>query len=328
MRTNICLALAFAAVPGLWAQNVISAKSGLIHLAEGDVTLQGQKVKPKNGEFPIVAQGETLATGDARAEVLLNPGVFLRLGENSSFKMVSNHLTDTRVEILTGSAIVEVDELLKGNSVMLLYHDAKITPLKHGLYRLDAAQNRFRVFEGEAQVIQGDQTAQVKGGHQIEFGAVFLAGKFNRKVGDTLDTWAAARSQRIAQANYTSANMVSRGGTSSYTNSNWVWNPYFGLFTYLPATGYGYNPYGWMIYSPRTVVYYNTYQPGYGAYSASNGSIDNGSFSRGSVVSSPSQSMGSVSSNPGLVAAPAPSAAPSVGVGRAGVSSGGGGRGR
>jgi hypothetical protein len=325
MRTNICLVLALAA-PGLFAQNVISARSGLIHYVEGTVTLNGQKVKPKNGEFPIVNEGQTLATEEARAEVLLTPGVFLRLGDHSSFKMVSNHLSDTQVEILKGSAIVEVDELLKGNFVRLLFHDAKITPLKHGLYRLDASDNRFRVFEGEAQVVQGDQTSQVKGGHQIEFGAVFLASKFNRKDDDGLDTWAAARSQRIAQANFTAANMVSRGGTSSYTNSNWVWNPYYGLFTFLPASGYGYNPYGWMIFSPRTVgYYYNGYQQGYqqgsnSGYSASNGNIDNGgraSISNGNAVSS----------SPAVVSAPASSMG-SAGMSRGSVSSGGGGRGR
>ncbi len=325
MRTNTCLALALAAVPSLWAQNVISARSGLIHYAEGNVTLEGQKVKPKNGEFPIVAEGQTLATDDARAEVLLTPGVFLRLGGQSSFKMVSNHLSDTKVEVPQGSAIIEVDELLKGNSVQVLYHDVKISPLKHGLYRLDASENRFRVFEGEAQVIQGDQTAQVKGGHQIEFGAVFLASKFNHKVGDNLDAWAAARSQRIAQANFTSASMMSRGGSSAYTNSNWVWNPYFGLFTYLPASGYGYNPYGWMIYSPRTVVYYYNNQQGYqqgsnSAYSASNGSIDSGN--RGSISNS-----GMASSNAAVVSAPAPSMG-SAGMSRGSVSSGGGARGR
>jgi hypothetical protein len=209
---------------------------------------------------------------------------------------------------------------------MILFHDVKITPLKHGLYRLDTSENRFRVFEGEAQVIQGDQTAQVKGGHQIEFGAVFLASKFNRKVGDSFDVWASARSQRIAQANFTSANMVSRGGTSSYTTSSWVWNPYFGLFTYLPASGYGYNPYGWMIYSPRTVVYYynNYQQPAYGAYSASNASIDSGGGGRAAISSSPSM----VSANPGVMAAPAATSMPSAGMSRGSVSGGGGGRGR
>lgn len=288
MRTSILLALAVAAVPGLWAQNVISARSGLIHYAEGNVTLDNQKVKPKNGEFPVVGEGQTLATGDARAEILLTPGVFLRLGEQSSFKMISSHLSDTRLEILTGSALIEVDELLKGNSVMVLFHDSKITPLKHGLYRVDASLSRLRVFDGEAQVLQDDQSAVVKGGHQIEFGAVLATSRFNRKDVDGLDTWAAERSQRIAQANYTAANMVNRGGYSSaYTNSNWIWNPYFGMFTFLPASGYGYSPYGWMLFSPRTIVYYNAYQPAY--YGNNNGNSNgSGSTGFGSTVSAAS----------------------------------------
>jgi hypothetical protein len=303
MRTNIFLALTVAAA-SLSAQNVISARSGLIHYAEGNVTLEGQKVKPKNGEFPIVEKGQTLATEDARAEVLLTPGVFLRLGSQSSFKMVSNLLSDTRLEVLSGTAIIEVDDMPKGNSVTVLYHDAKIIPLKHGLYRLDVSDNRFRVFDGEAQVIQNDQTAQVKAGHQIEFGSVFLASKFDRKYGDSLDSWAAGRSQRISQANLTAANMVSSGsGASSYTSSNWVWNPYFGLFTYLPYSGFGYNPYGWTIYSPRTVGYYYAYQQPTYNNSRNNGTGFNNTNggNSGSTTSSPiTSSVGSATlSSPG-----------------------------
>jgi len=324
MRTNIFLALTVAAA-SLSAQNVISARSGLIHYAEGNVTLEGQKVKPKNGEFPIVEKGQTLATEDARAEVLLTPGVFLRLGSQSSFKMVSNLLSDTRLEVLSGTAIVEVDDLPKGNSVTLLYHDAKIMPLKHGLYRLDVSDNRFRVFDGEAQVIQNDQTTQVKGGHQIEFGSVFLASKFDRKYGDSLDSWAANRSQRIAQANVTAANMVSSGGASSYTSSSWVWNPYFGLFTYLPYSGFGYNPYGWTIYSPRTVGYYYAYQqPTYAnSGNAGNARITNG-LSNGNTSGSVQGT--AISSSIGS-AAPMSAGAASVGRGPSGGGGGGGARG-
>lgn len=322
MRTNICLALALAAGSGVWAQNVISARSGLIHYVDGNVMLDGEKVRPKNGEFPVVNEGQVLSTGNSKAEVLLTPGVFLRLGEQSSFKMVASHLSDTRLAVLSGSAIVEVDELLKGNSVTVQFKDASISPLKHGLYRLDADENRFRVFDGEAQVLQNDQTTVVKGGRQVEFGAVLATSKFDRKHGDALDVWASNRSERIARANFTSANMVSRGGTSAYTGSNWVWNPYFGLFTFLPAYGYGYNPYGWMLFSPRTVVYYYYQQPAsYSPYSAANASIQNPG--RGSLSGDPI-----ATSNPGVTAvrSASPSAAAPA-MSRGGVSSGGG-RGR
>jgi hypothetical protein len=303
------------------AQNVISTHAGVIHYVEGyGTTLEGLLVAPKTGEFPLMRDGQTLATEESRVEVLLNPGAFLRLAEHSSLKMPSTKLSDTRVELLTGSAILELDELQKGNNLMLLFRGAKITPLKHGLYRLDANENRFRVLQGEAQVIQGDQTAEVKAGHQIEFGAVLASGKFNRKTADSLDAWAAYRSEQIAEANVASANMVRRGGASSYTSSSWVWNPDYGLLTYVPARGYGYNPYGWRFYSPGTVVnFYNTYQQP-ASYSASNGSID----TRGSISSNTA-----VSANPNVVAAPATSApAAMTSMSRGSVSSNGGGAGR
>jgi len=329
MKTGLKFVLMLTCGLALTGQEVISTHSGLIHFVDGyGATLNGLLVSPKMGEFPLMKDGEALESDNARIEVLLNPGVFLRMDEHSSIKMVSNRLSNTRVELLTGSAVLELDDLQKDNNLMLLFGDAKITPNKHGLYRLDVAERRFRVFEGEALVIRGDQTAEVKAGRQIDFGAVLATTKFNRKTTDVLDNWAAARSQRIARANITSANMVSRGGTSSYTNSSWVWNPIYGLLTYLPARGYGYNPYGWLIYSPRTIGdFYQGYQSSQPSYSASNAGVDN----RSSVVNNSMSNVASASSNPNVVAAPAqaaPAAAAVSAVSRASVPSGGGGHGR
>ncbi len=69
---------------------------------------------------------------------------------------------------------------------MLMYRDAKITPMKHGLYRIDADKNTLKVWDGEAQVLRGDDTTIVKAGHQLEFATVFLATKFSRKDADNL----------------------------------------------------------------------------------------------------------------------------------------------
>src|ERR1700744_962552 len=86
-----------------WAQSVISAHSGVIQYTEGEVKLDGQTVLMKASEFPDVKTGQTRAAGDGRAEILLTPGVFLRIAENSSVKMVSNKLSATRIEMLDGS---------------------------------------------------------------------------------------------------------------------------------------------------------------------------------------------------------------------------------
>ena len=139
------LAMALIAATSMWGQSVISAHSGVIHLAEGQVTVDGKDVQQKFGEFGDVKTGQVLATQDGRAEVLLTPGVFLRVNENSSFRMVQNKLVDTRIEIVSGTAMIQVSELLEDNSITLLYHDTTVNLTKKGLYRVDADQGTLRV---------------------------------------------------------------------------------------------------------------------------------------------------------------------------------------
>jgi hypothetical protein len=43
--------------------------------------------------------GESLTTGNGKAEVLLTPGVFLRVGSDSLVKMISPSLTNTDVSL-------------------------------------------------------------------------------------------------------------------------------------------------------------------------------------------------------------------------------------
>src|SRR6185369_11622494 len=99
------------AVPACWGQAVISAHSGMVNYVVGEVQVAGKPVKLDGAIFPEVKPGQTLSTKLGRAEILLTPGVFLRLDRDSSFRMVSNQLADTQVEILSGSALVEANEI-------------------------------------------------------------------------------------------------------------------------------------------------------------------------------------------------------------------------
>src|ERR1700722_10156466 len=157
-RLVICgLAVAAGSAAAL-AQSVISARSGMIHFVEGQVYLGDQPVETKFGNFPEVKENGQLRTEDGRAEILLTPGVFLRLGENSSFRMITNRLIDTRLEFLSGAAVGEADDIGKDNSVTVVYRDATIHPIKKGVYRFDADGGALRVFDGLAEVTSGDQT--------------------------------------------------------------------------------------------------------------------------------------------------------------------------
>jgi len=92
----IAMGAVLALAPAVWAQSVISAKSGTIHHVDGKASIAGTNLKPtKTGEFPALEQGQTLVTQDAHAEVLLTPGVFLRLASRPKPLPTSNRSSGT-----------------------------------------------------------------------------------------------------------------------------------------------------------------------------------------------------------------------------------------
>ncbi len=303
MLSRVPLALFLIGASSGWAQQVISAHSGVIHYVEGQVTLDGKTVAPKFAEFPDVKNGQTLAAEDGRAEVLLTPGVIMRIGENSSFKMISNSRSDTVLGVLSGVAIVEVGELLPSNAITLVYNDTRMELVKKGLYRLDAdGPGSLRVFAGEARVTDGSQTVVAHKGRQVRLNGVLDTNAFNIKDSDELMRWAARRSEYLAEANISSARAASGSSSSQGYGSSgsnygylgtgydysgagygysgmgygysglgygmggmygsafgyggaWAYNPWFGMFTYLPfGNGMYYSPFfGYPYYSPYNV---------------------------------------------------------------------------
>src|SRR2546426_5859219 len=181
--------IACAGLPAL-AQSVISAKSGLVDYVEGRVLLDGKPVEVKITVFPEIKENMEFRTEDGRAEVLLNPGVFLRLGENSAIRMVSNKLSDSRVEFLSGSAIVESSGELaqKDDSVTILYKSAAVHLRKKGIYRFDSEPAQLRVFSGEAEVEAGSNVLIVRAGKMVAFDGAVAVEKFKAKEGDALSS--------------------------------------------------------------------------------------------------------------------------------------------
>jgi hypothetical protein len=260
------------------AQYVISAHAGVVQYVEGRAYLNDQVIEPKFGQFPDIKDNQEFRTESGRAEILLTPGVFLRLGENSAIRMLSTRLTDTKVEVLSGSAMIECNDVPKDNSIQAVYKGNAIRFEKQGLYRIDSEPARFRVFEGEAVVTDASGQLTLRGGKQTNLTGVLLAESFDRKEQDqdALYSWSDRRAAYVAQANIVSANDVSTGGYSGYSGSGgygsglfgsnglgygpsflggWMFNPMFGMYTYMPYSGFGYSPFGYTYFSPSTVFY-------------------------------------------------------------------------
>ena len=283
MRASVAgLALAVLAVSSAHAQYMISAHSGVVQYVEGSAYLNDNQIEPRAGEFPSIKENQVFRTAEGMAEVLLTPGVFLRMGENSSIRMVSTKLDDTRVEVLKGSAMVEVDDLAKDNAVMLLYKGNEMLLVKHGLFRVDADQGLLKVFDGEA-IVKGESgQLTLHKGKETALNGVLMAENFDAKADDELYRWSDRRSGYLAKANVSSANSLVGGSSGSsfggfsalgggcggafgngfgtglgygqgFGYSPWQFNPMFGMYTFVPCNGFAYSPFGYGFYSPYTV---------------------------------------------------------------------------
>ncbi len=243
-------------------QSVISARSGVIHFFEGAVYLADQPLDPHFGRFPCMAEGAELRTAQGRAEVLLTPGVFLRVGENSAIRMLGSALSDTRVELLAGSALVDAAELNTGTSVTLAYQDWNVHFRQKGTYRIDAEPPRLWVQRGEADVSAGGNGAlvSVEQGTYLPFAPVLVPERFTDAPGDALTDWANGRSQSIsadnaiaAQIDGDPASMYSGSGVDGFT-----YFPFIGVLSPGSAFSSGYGSFN--TYQPG---FYSIYLPGY-----------------------------------------------------------------
>src|SRR5665213_3448246 len=155
-RATLLFTLLTAAISHAPAQSVISARSGLINFYEGDVVLDGHRIERSMGTYTRLKEGSDLVTRSGRAEVLLAPNTYLRIGADSAIRMISDSLNGTRVELLGGSAFLDSTAVVPANGaggpVTILFKDITLRMLKPGLYRVDADPPQLRVLQGDAEV--------------------------------------------------------------------------------------------------------------------------------------------------------------------------------
>jgi len=275
MRTRATiLAVVLITLP-LVGQTFISAKAGLVNYEEGV-----QAASPRQ-----LQEGEIFSSPN-RAELLMMPGAYLRLERSAEARMLSTSVSHPEVELLSGLASVEVNEMAKESSLSLSwgdYRDAQAISLTHrGLYRFEVSQDgsSMKVMVQTGQLRIG--SASLKDGENVVLSAGHMTSvsKFDRKLKDDFDIWAANRDQVQSVASYRTATAV---GSSYYPGSGymgsgysgsgygmggmgfgtWAFNPMMGFFTYLPY-GMMTSPWGYYYYSPGQVGYYPFPSYGYG----------------------------------------------------------------
>ena len=254
----ILLSLATLCAPVALAQTANPAVPGTVNYVEGSASIEGRMLNQRSVGSAQLEPGQVLETANGRAELLLTPGVFLRVGENSAVRMVSPDLLNTRVEVDRGRADIEVDEIHPRNNIEVTEGGANTRLLKNGFYAFDADKHTVRVFKGEAELIEtGDVQKQLKlkGDRQVALAGseAVKSVSFDRdQAEDSLYSWSSLRSQYLAEANI---NLASQYAGYGGWAPGWYWDAGFWGYTWLPGDGLLWSPFGWGFYSPRYIYY-------------------------------------------------------------------------
>ena len=246
---------------------VISAKAGAVNYVEGKVSVARQAGKSgyllKGDELEI---GDRVSTGaGGKAEILLNPGSFVRLAENSVFEFASTSLEDLQLKLGGGSAMFEV---ITDNEFTFAVNTpkGKFYIVKSGVYRVDVlgdGAGKIEVWRGRANA----GGTEIKGGRQatVSGSQAATVTKFDRDDKDALEIWSKSRAKELAKINARLQNNLLRTSLmSSFYQTRWsmydsyglwVFSRYHGSYCFLPF-GYGWSsPYGY--FYPRDIWYYN-----------------------------------------------------------------------
>jgi hypothetical protein len=253
------LVLAFPLIT--FAQNrekfVISAKAGGVNVVTGRASM----LPHGNGEWQQLTIKEDLEAGDlvktgvdGRVEMLLNPGSYLRVGENSEFELSDNSLENLELRLIKGTAIVEVtggddQELFIG----ITTPHTRMSIVRRGLYRVNVVPGdttELIVRKGRV-MLEGSHT-KVNGGNKVVFSrnsfSVAKLKKADKKDLEALEGWSKDRAQTLAKENSRINDRTLTALASSF-NDDWFSNSFFrqrrlGFWLYSPGSScYTFIPY-------------------------------------------------------------------------------------
>ena len=308
---------------------VISARAGGVNAVTGRarVLTQGNTVWEQLTITEDLQTGDIVKTDtDGRVEMLLNPGSYLRLGENSEFELTNNSLDNLEISLLRGTAVVEAtgadDSRMQIN---ISTPHTKLAIVRRGLYRLNVVPgDNTELIVRKGRVMLDRSQTKINGGNKVVFSnETFFVAKLqeaDKKRVDEFDIWSKDRSKTLAQAN----RKIQRREMSAlwasardpwfryYTAGSsglWYYNPSFSCYTFVPFyMGWG-SPYGSSYSRAFFSGYYCGGCRGTGFF---NGNVRNQGFGTGSSSASSSSgtpigsSAPSPSSPPASVGRPSP----------------------
>ncbi|HBB88079.1 MAG TPA: hypothetical protein DC047_10725 [Blastocatellia bacterium] len=281
--TSCIVAITFSAAAQNREKFVISAHAGGVNAVTGRAALRAHG----SGDWQQLTSKEDLETGDVvstgldgRVEMLLNPGSYLRIGENSEIELTDNSLENLDIRLVRGTAIVEVTgaddtEML----INITTPHTRMAIVRRGLYRVNVVPgDATELIVRKGRVMLERSHTKVKGGDKVVFNDhTFLVAKLKKsdKKRDDLEAWSKSRAETLARVNSRlsgrdvltlMASYRSSFWTSNFGGRNgfWLYDSGGSCYTFFPfAYGWG-SPYGTSYGSSLYGTIYGTSGPSSG----------------------------------------------------------------
>jgi hypothetical protein len=243
---------------------IISARAGGVNAVTGKIGVhsRGSSAWEQLTIKDNLEGGDVVKTGlDGRVEILLNPGSYMRVAENSEFELTNNSLDNLEVRLIRGTAIVEATgaddtELL----INITTPHAKMAIVRRGLYRVNVVPgDATEVIVRKGRLLLSDPEAKIKAGKKLIFSgnsySVAQLTDAEKKDVDGFDIWSKGRAETVAKVNQQVTSRNRRMLRSSFAD-DWAWrfspriggiwffDPLFSCYSFMPFyAGWG-SPYG------------------------------------------------------------------------------------
>ncbi|MFQ3583193.1 MAG: FecR domain-containing protein [Chloracidobacterium sp.] len=246
-------------------QFIVSAKAGTINFVEGEVLSCRAR---QTDAWQSVTTGNRLKTGDrlrtgptGRAELLLNPGSYLRLDHEAEIVLTNPNLDALAIEITRGSALFEVTGT-DGTELFLriLTPNGTVNLARNGLYRITVPPDgapTVAIAKGRIAVDQAGRLTPVKDKQLVTLEAsTVTVAKLDKKAQDDFDAWSRNRAKTLRDANarlkdrdvLTAFNGWRQSGAYGFGYAPffglWLFDMRLGGYTFFPFYGFWNSPYG------------------------------------------------------------------------------------
>src|SRR3984893_9035414 len=174
----VAVALVLSAVLAVSGQNrekfVISAKAGGVNATSGRAEMR----PAPSADWQLLNVTDNLSTGDdvrtsrdGLVEMLLNPGAYLRMAENSEFQLTNNSLEALEIKLIRGTGIIEAtgsdDTEL---AINITTPHARMVIVRRGLYRVNVLPgSATELIVRKGRVLLADSHTKIKSGNKVIF---------------------------------------------------------------------------------------------------------------------------------------------------------------